>query len=252
MNTIQNKNKATVRSLYEDFLNKHKLGELSAIIADDYANDRGGKGIEAFQKQVQELLKAIPDAQWEVKDIIAEGDKVIVRQEVRGTQTGTFQGIMPTGKTFVNEGTGFYELKDGKIVHSHTQTDRLGFLQQLGLVPTDVATLQKHTVGMQAVYFVDKFFIPAGSLHEFTERMNYNRNFIHSLAGFVQDEVMQQQDADGNYIVITVATWENKEYVDKAKSLVAAEYQRIQFDPSAFYQRLNIKMERGLYSSLAK
>ncbi len=41
--------------------------------------------------------------------------------------------------------------------------------------------------------------------------------------------------------------WESLSHLDNAKSAVQAEFKRINFNPSEFYQRLGIKMERGLY-----
>jgi hypothetical protein len=35
-----------------------------------------------------------------------------------------------------------YQLRNGKIVASWVETDRLGALQQLGLVPSDMAALR--------------------------------------------------------------------------------------------------------------
>ena len=103
---------------------------------------------------------------------------------------------------------------------------------------------------MEQVYFIDKFIIPKNSIEEFIKRMNDNRNFVKTLAGFIQSEAFQQNDEEGNLVIITIAMWQNQDYADKAKSLVQAEFKRIGFNPSDFYNRLNIKLERGLYESL--
>jgi len=103
---------------------------------------------------------------------------------------------------------------------------------------------------MEKQIFIDQFFIPKNSVTEFTERMNYNRNFIKGLPGFIKDEVYQKADEEGNVTVITIATWENAEYLNQAKSAVQAEYKRMGFDPEEFTRRLGIKMERGLYREM--
>src|SRR5215510_5933771 len=95
--------------------------------------------------------------------------------------------------------------------------------------------------------FIDKFFIPADSIGEFTHRMNYNRNFIKNLPGFIGDKVYEQKDEHGNLNIITIAVWESQHHIDEAKNAVQAEYQRIAFNMPAFIARLNIKHERGLY-----
>jgi heme-degrading monooxygenase HmoA len=98
------------------------------------------------------------------------------------------------------------------------------------------------------VYFIDKFTIPADSIKEFTERMRYNRNFIKKLDGFVEDKIFEQKGDADHFIILTIATWKNKTYLDDAKAQVLAEYKRIDFNPAAFYQRLNIQMERSIYN----
>jgi len=95
--------------------------------------------------------------------------------------------------------------------------------------------------------FIDKFFVPADSIEEFTQRMNYNRNFIKNLPSFIEDKVYEQRDAEGNLNIITIAVLENQHYVDEAKSAVQSEYKRIEFNMPAFIERLKIKHERGLY-----
>ena len=111
----------------------------------------------------------------------------------------------------------------------------------------DTLNLQKKQ-SENAVYFIDKFFIPKNSIEEFTKRMEYNRGFIKNLPGFIKDEVYEQKDENGNLTIITIAAWQGRDDLNHAKNVVQAEYQRIGFNPIEFYQRLNIKMERGLYT----
>lgn len=100
----------------------------------------------------------------------------------------------------------------------------------------------------QQVTFIDKFIVPQKSGEEFIRQMKYNRNFIKDLAGFVKGEAYEQRDEEGNLTVITTATWKNQDYLNEAKDLVQAEFKRINFNPPAFYQRLNIKLERGIFT----
>jgi predicted ester cyclase len=137
METSPDKNKEAIRNLYENILNKRQFEQLDNLISKDYVNLKGDKGVEGFKKQIPELIKAFPDAQWTLTAIVAEGNKVFVKQRMQGTHKGAFQHIAPTNKFIINEGTGFYEFKDGKIIYHEIQTDRLGFLQQLGVIPVE-------------------------------------------------------------------------------------------------------------------
>jgi steroid delta-isomerase-like uncharacterized protein len=72
---------------------------------------------------------------------MAEGDRVTVRWTWNGTHTGTFNGIPPSHKQVSNDGTVIYQVKDGKIVRNWLLMDRLGVLQQIGLIPSDLTAL---------------------------------------------------------------------------------------------------------------
>ena len=97
---------------------------------------------------------------------------------------------------------------------------------------------------------IDKFTIPQNAVEEFTERMNYNRGFIKDIQGFIKDSVYQRKDENGNSVIVTVAEWENESFLAQAKEAVLDEYKRIGFNPQEMYSRLNITIERGIYSEV--
>jgi hypothetical protein len=110
--------------------------------------------------------------------------------------------------------------------------------------------IQMENTDSLKVSFIDKFFVPKNSIDEFKQKMKYNRNFVSNLTGYVKGDAFEQKDNEGNLIIITIAIWQNQEYLDKAKILVQAEFKRIKFNPVEFYERLNVKIERGLYKIL--
>ena len=63
---------------------------------------------------------------------------------------------------------------------------------------------------------------------------------------------MEQTNTNGDLIIITVAIWKNEEFVKNAKKSMEAEYKRTNFDRAAFYDRLNIKLERGVYVDIGE
>jgi predicted ester cyclase len=93
------------------------------------------KGLEGA-KQLIGLWSAFSDKKITIEDILAEGDLVAAHFVVTGTQTGTFMGIAPTGKTIRMIGTGIFHIVDGKSTDNWVTIDALGLLQQLGAVPT--------------------------------------------------------------------------------------------------------------------
>jgi len=80
-------------------------------------------------------LTAFPDLHFTVEDFIAEGDKVVARLTVRGTQQGIFMGIPPTGKHATVTAIDINRMAGGKSVEHWLNMDTLGLLQQLGVIP---------------------------------------------------------------------------------------------------------------------
>jgi predicted ester cyclase/heme-degrading monooxygenase HmoA len=193
----------------------------------------------------KQLSTAFQNAHWTIEEIICEEQMVVVKQKFTGTQTSQFQNISPTNKSVLVDGIATYELKNGKIIHSQIQTDRLGFMQQLGIIPYTITPISEI-----AVYFVDNFFVPKTSIDEFTKQMKYNQDFIANLSGYIKREAVQKADSLGNLTIITIVVWESQDKLDEAKQSVQTEFKRIGFNPAEFYKRLNIKMEREIYSGL--
>ena len=248
MSTIE-RNKEIIRNLYEQSLNKRNMELLKNFISEDYIGIRE-KGVAGFKEPINPLIKAFPDVQWKLEELIGEGNKVVVKWKLQGTHQAPFTNFAATGKTVSNDAMAIYELKDGKIINVQVQTDRLGFLQQLEVVPLDLSLLSNKKVYKDKVSFIDKFFVPAAAINEFYERMSINRNFIKGLPGFIEDEVYEYTDDNGNLICITIANWENREALNKAKETVQAEYKKQRFDPAEMFKRLNIVADRGVYTEL--
>ncbi len=247
MSSIE-RNKEIVRMLFEQLLNKGNLGLLPDLFAADFTGPQGEKGPAGFQATIEPLLKAIPDIHYTIKDLVAEDDKVMADWTLRGTQTGPFRNIPATGKPVINDGMAVFVLKDGKIVSATTQTDRLGFLQGLGVLPADLTSLAGPRQG--EVNFIDKFLVPAGAVGEFHKRMHINRSFIRTLPGFITDAAYERTDEQGNLICITVARWASQEAIGNAKEAVQEEYKREGFNMMAMMKRLNITVDRSLYTTV--
>lgn len=136
-NETMEKNKEVVRNLYEEALNKRNLQLLQNLIAPEYTGIQGAKGADGFTTQINAIITGFKDAQWNVQEYIAEGDKVMVRWKFQGTHTGQFTQYAATGKAVNNDGIGIYQLKNGKVIATQVYTDRLSFLQQLGVLPAN-------------------------------------------------------------------------------------------------------------------
>jgi len=78
------------------------------------------------------LFKAFPDIHYTIGDMIAEGDKVVIRARVDGTQKEEIFDIKPTGKRLNNVSEiFFFRLKDGKIIEGWRQVDFCTLVKRL-------------------------------------------------------------------------------------------------------------------------
>ena len=138
MENQMERNKATVRKLYEEILNTGKLDRLNGIISEEYTGIRGEKGATGFAETVNSIRLGFPDIKWTVEDLIAEDSKVVVRWTWKGTNTGSFRGFPPSNKQVSDNAIAIYQFQGDKIIKAWIQSDRLSFLQQIGVIPVDV------------------------------------------------------------------------------------------------------------------
>ncbi len=127
-----------VRRYIEDVWNRGDLAALDALTTPAFAYHLGGqppRDRSAFGQFIRATHVAFPDWRVEILDIIVEGQRAAVRWSGRVTHEGPFRGIAPTGRTITVSGINVYEVTDGRIAVEWEQTDSLGMLQQLGVMP---------------------------------------------------------------------------------------------------------------------
>jgi steroid delta-isomerase-like uncharacterized protein len=74
------------------------------------------------------------DREFTVKEIFADGDKLVKYWQFKGKHTGPFFGIPATGKTVNVVGCTIVKMKGGKIAEEQDFMDNLEFMQQLGII----------------------------------------------------------------------------------------------------------------------
>ncbi len=123
---------------FYDMLNKPATKDLKALgesaIAPQwrsFAGPNNFKGREEFIAQVGGFGKLIPDLTWEIKEVLVDGNRVIVRSEASGTPIGPFFGVPPGGKSFKIMTIDIHTVQDGKLVEAHHVEDWAGAIRQL-------------------------------------------------------------------------------------------------------------------------
>jgi steroid delta-isomerase-like uncharacterized protein len=120
---MSEENKAVVNRWIEA-RNTHDLEAFMALFAGD-SQDR-------LRSAFKGMSNSFPDVQITPEEMIAEGNKVVLRWTFKATHLGTFQGIPATGKPITWTGIDIYTVVDGKITALVRESNMLDLLQQLG------------------------------------------------------------------------------------------------------------------------
>ncbi len=93
-----------------------------------------GSGAGGVKELAAMLREAFPDYNETIEDLIAAGDRVVVRLTIRGTHKGRLPFAAATGKSVEIADTSIFRLQDGKIAEQWALTDQFTLLVQLGLL----------------------------------------------------------------------------------------------------------------------
>lgn len=119
----------------EGFRNFHLWNEL---LHPDYVfhfcSSETIRGIEAAKEFNVSLFEGFPNVERTIEDTIAQGDRVVFRHQYRGTQTGNFLGIPPTGKQVNIGGITILQFRDRQIVEEWFELNHLELMKQLGIM----------------------------------------------------------------------------------------------------------------------
>jgi steroid delta-isomerase-like uncharacterized protein len=132
-------NKAVVRRLL-DVWEQGNIDLIDELVAPDYVNHSPATpeqptGPEGLKGVVTMFRSAIPDLKIVVEDMIAEGDKVVLRYTLEGTHEGELFGVPPTGQRLSIKSISVERVSEGKIREHWRVTDSLDMMQQLGVIP---------------------------------------------------------------------------------------------------------------------
>ena len=136
MSTEQNK---TLIRRFTDLINAHDADGAFALCSADFVDHAlppgSPAGVESSCRFFKEEFAAFPDLKATMTDLFAEGDKVADRMEIDGTHQGSLMGIPPTGKRVKFSLISIHRIADGKIAEHWSETDMMGLMQQLGVIP---------------------------------------------------------------------------------------------------------------------
>ncbi len=131
MSTLE-ANKAVIRRYKTGILNERDLDALDEVVGEDYVDHAAflhqGRGRAGLKMRIATIWEAL-DPQWTIHDMIAEGDKVVIRWSHTGTHRGEFLGIPPSGRPFTLGGIDIYRVREGFMVEHWNVVDMLSLHQ---------------------------------------------------------------------------------------------------------------------------
>lgn len=139
MSTEQNK--ALVRHMLDETFNRANIEHFDEALASDFVEHEVlppgiPSGREGAKQLTAMLHSAFSDFQATIEDMVAEGDKVVIRQTWTGTHTGEFMGISPTGNSVSFGVIDILRVAEGRCVEHWGQMDTMSLMQQLGVIPS--------------------------------------------------------------------------------------------------------------------
>jgi predicted ester cyclase len=133
-------NKAVAQRLF-DAINNASLDELPQVVAAEVVDHNAvifmqPEGPGGVAEGIRMLLQGFPDLHLTTQELLAEGDKVVARFIMSGTNTGDYRGLpVPTRQYFESEAIAILRIADGRVAELWGTADRLGMLTQLGVLP---------------------------------------------------------------------------------------------------------------------
>jgi steroid delta-isomerase-like uncharacterized protein len=131
--------KAVVLRHHEEIWSKGNLDAIDAVYAPEFVGHHPGApdwiGPESVKLIVRTMRNAFPDFTETIEDVVAEGDRVVSRFTSTGTHLGALRGLAPTGRRMSMAEMAVFRIARGRIVEKWGLFDRLGMVQQLGIMP---------------------------------------------------------------------------------------------------------------------
>jgi predicted ester cyclase len=133
-------NKELVQRYFEEIDRRGEASVIDEFVSEDFVDHGPSPGCSpdrAGLKQAFEMFRTGSPGTHRIDDMIAEGDKVVVRVTGEGVHSGELFGIPPTYRPMQVTGITIFRVAGDRIVERWVEVDMLGALHQIGVIPRD-------------------------------------------------------------------------------------------------------------------
>ena len=129
--------RALSRRWFEEVWNQGREATIDELLSKEvigHGLGEGGRDIHGhagFRSFYTLFRGAFPDLRVVVEDVLADGDKTVVRLSFTGTHKGAELGVAPTGRAFKSTALVLLKWRDGKMIEAWNEFDAAGMMAQL-------------------------------------------------------------------------------------------------------------------------
>lgn len=132
-------NKVLARAYFTAFLDRDAAWWQRHIAPDFVRHDPGlnfeVRGPEGVARLGEVLHGGVTEMTLPIDEVVAEGDRVLVRLRFRGRHTGDLMGLPASGRSIDIAVMDLFRIVDGRLVEHWALLDNLGLLKQVGALP---------------------------------------------------------------------------------------------------------------------
>jgi len=127
-------NKEIARRFIDEVFVRQDPDAVDELAAADFTPHTWGPtppGRAGLRDAMQRAGRGVSDPEFTIEDVIAEGDKVVVRLTSSATHSGTFMGKPATGKRYTIPEIHIFRIRAGQVTEHWHEFDKMSLMQQL-------------------------------------------------------------------------------------------------------------------------
>lgn len=130
-------NKLLVRRYIEEMWNRGNLDAAAELLTPDYTRHMPDGALDAAgqKRRIAGMREAFADLRMDIRQLVAEGDRVAVHLQMTGTHRAPFLGAAPSGRAVEMTAVDIVRVAGGRIAEHWGAADMLGLSRQIGATP---------------------------------------------------------------------------------------------------------------------